>query len=299
MMQVLFRPKMDKCARVGICLSGQGSNAEQILRTWRIRRGKPFKVCCLITDRPESSSSRALGQRFAIPLIEHDLKDFYLKRGLMNTGLSTQTGREIRDEWTEVLRRKLINLELDFLVFAGFIPLTNIVEDYLCLNMHPGDLSYEKNGQRHLTGLHTVPTERAILENLAYLRSSVIISQAYRAHTINHDIDSGPLLGISIKIPLDLQGYSYAELRQIYQARPERCPRQGFQDPLEKLAKYNQERLKKSGDLIIFPRVVIDVAKGKFALNKSKELYYQDQGQWRAIKAVCYSAVSQILIPSF
>jgi hypothetical protein len=153
--------------------------------------------------------------------------------------------------------------------------------------VHPGDLMYRKEGRRHLVGLHTVPIERAILEGLDELRSSVIQALPYSAGA---DMDNGPILGLSAAVPIDLQGVALEDLRRQFQARPERRPKDGYGDPLERLAKANQDTLKERGDWVVLPPVVEDVAAGRFGTDTANELYFRLGTAWHPVETVVYAA---------
>lgn len=249
-----------------IFLSGGGSNAEALLAA----APKSWRPTVLVSDYPQASRARALSEQFGIPLIEADIRAFYAAHGLESIALSTARGREVRDLWTDSMRRKLAPFDIGFGILAGFVSLTNITSDFPCLNIHPGDLTYEIDGRRELVGLHTVPVEKAILQGLPFLRSSVIVAMPFQSEA---DIDSGPILGISEPVPVELGSRTLNELRAIAAARPPKKPRGGWQDPLESLAREHQERLKIDGDLVIYPRVVEDFAAGRFRL-REKRLYY-------------------------
>jgi hypothetical protein len=151
--------------------------------------------------------------------------------------------------------------------------LTNMAEDFPCLNVHPGDLTYLRDGKRHLVGLHTVPIERAILAGLTALRSSVIVATPF--HGDGSDMDSGPILGMSPPVPVDLQGTSVEALRTIAAERPAARPPGGYGDLLERIAAHNQRLLKEGGDWIVFPPVVFLVAQGRFALGPTGEVFFR------------------------
>ena len=125
------------------------------------------------------------------------------------------------------------------------MPLTNLTADFPCLNVHPGDLTVEDSGRRLLVGLHTIPIETAILRGFDHLRSSVIVAQTYTG--AGGEMDSGPVLGVSPKVGIDLQGRSLDELRGIAARRPPQRPVGGFKDSLESIASHNQNLLKKGG----------------------------------------------------
>ncbi len=267
-----------------IFLSGSGSNAERILEKWQAAGRAGLKIEALVTDRPQTSRALELGQNFGVPVVAHDIREFYAARGLKRISIATPEGRTVRAAWTEELRRRLAAHAVDFAIFAGFVPLTNITADFPCLNVHPGDLTYEKNGARYLVGLHTIPIERAILEGLDHLRTSVIIAEPYEGRGEN--MDAGPILGISPKVPLDLGGRTLAELREIAARRPDQRPPKGYGDELEAIAKDNQDTLKEGGDWVVFPRVVFDFAAGNFGHDDRGGLYYRGETDWQPVKTV-------------
>jgi folate-dependent phosphoribosylglycinamide formyltransferase PurN len=271
---------------VAILLSGSGSNAERVLERVRAEAAAPCEVVVLVTDAPETSRARELGRRFELPVVEHDIRRFYADHGEARVSIATPRGRELRERWTDGLRSRLAPQRLDFAVFAGFVPLTNLTSDLLCLNVHPGDLTYRKAGRRYLVGLHTVPIERAISEGLGSLRSSVIQALPYSA---GEDMDNGPILGLSDAVPVDLQGAALEELAKLAQARPERRPKEGYGDRLELLAKVNQERLKVNGDWLILPPVVLDVAAGRFGTDAAGGLYFRPEAEWLPVETVVYT----------
>lgn len=294
--KLFFTPRSGAKARAAVFLSGSGSNAERILEKWAAEGRDLFDIAALVTDRPERSRAREIGAAFNVPVVEHDIFAFYRRRGLRRVSLGTDEARQARAAWTDELRAQLAPLEIDLGLFAGFIPLSNITADFPCLNVHPGDLTYLKDGQRLLIGLHTVPIEIAILEGLNYLRSSVILADSY--HGGGDDMDSGVILGISAKVSIDLHGYSLDELGEIAARRPERRPPKGYQDELEELAGQNQELLKEGGDWVVFPRVAFDFAAGKFALGDSGQLLYREGNDWQPVRTVVYGPEQREILPA-
>ena len=274
--------------QVGIFLSGSGTNAERVLDCLAHLDDPPVAVTALVTDAPETSRAHELGQRFGIPVVASDIRRFYEQHGERRVSIATPSGQEVRQLWTDGLRRLIEPCEFDFAVFAGFVPLTNLTEDFPCLNVHPGDLTYTENGRRLLVGLHTIPIERAILAGLGYLRSSVIIAQAYTGK--GGEMDSGPVLGVSGQVPIDLRGHAPEELRDAFAQRPAQRPKGGYADALELVAKANQEALKIHGDWVVLPRVVMDYAAGRYALDQQGLLHYRDGDgdRWLPVETVVY-----------
>ena len=259
-----------------IFLSGSGTNAEKILAQFQqpgiIRHWVPQ---VLVTDRPKSSRAGIIAEKYHLPLIEHGIAAFYRRHGLSRVTVATEEGRRVRELWSAALLEKLRHCNVDFVILAGFVSLTNIAAALPCLNVHPGDLTYEKDGRRYLTGLHTVPVELAILEGIPWLRSSVILVKPFSGNP--DEVDSGHILGISEKMRLDLRGHSVEELRGIFRARTKGHVHGANQDLLSELANYNQERLKSAGDHVVYPEVIDDFARNRFTESEDGKLQYDGE----------------------
>ena len=257
--------------RMAIFLSGSGSNAEKLLSSPEVVQAAEPVV--LVTDAPEKSRASEIAANHNLPVVEFSIREFYRNHGLKSISLATEAGRQARELWTAELRQKLEKFAIDFIVLAGFEPLSNITNDYPCLNVHPGDLSVtDSRGTRLYVGLHSRPIEAAILAGEKSLRASVIIAQSF--NDADKDVDNGLLLGISQSMPIDFQGLTLEELKKIKANRPERKPVGGWKDELEALAMRSQNELKISGDHIILPLVVRDFA-GKCFAWKDNKLYYR------------------------
>ncbi|MFA6716961.1 MAG: hypothetical protein WCS27_16395 [Victivallaceae bacterium] len=270
--------------RGAVFLSGSGSNAEKVLE-YRKKTDMPWRPAAIITDAPEKSRAAEIAAKYELPLVELSIREFYRQHGERKVSLATENGRRVRELWTAALRQKIAPYEIDFGILAGFVPLSNITGDFPCLNVHPGDLTVERNGRRLLVGLHAVPTELAIINGFKTIRSSVIIAQPYTGQ--GGEMDSGPVLGVSPQMVLDLQGKTCEELLAQYNQRPARKPAGGWNDDLGRIAAANQERLKEAGDWIVFPQVVNDFAAGRFAVDGG-ELYYKKESGWEKVKTVEY-----------
>jgi len=280
----------DKCPNVAIFMSGTGTNAEKVLEN---RDTEAWQPAVIVTDAPEASRAAEIAANFSLPLVALDIRKFYREHGETRISLTTARGREIRELWTTELRRLLSEYHIDFAILAGFVPLTNITADFPCLNVHPGDLTVEVNGSRLLVGLHAIPVEIAILQGHDALRSSVIIAQAYSG--IGGEMDSGPILGISSAVPLDLQGHELNELTSVAESRPTTRPIGGYKDILAEIADHNLDLLKRSGDWIVLPGVVNDFAAGNFATADDGSLKFCVNGIWQKITTVEYGEDKYLL----
>lgn len=269
-----------------IFLSGSGSNAEMLLRDWRENRSEiPYEIGALVTDRPRSSRAAGLAKEYGLPLAAVDIADFYAEHGEDGIALTTARRRELREQWTEALRRELKQYRIDFGLLAGFVPLTNITRDYPCLNVHPGDLTIEdSSGRRILAGLHYKPVETAIVKGFGILRSSVILAGPYTGSGVC-EMDTGHVLGVSAPLHLQLNGIPLEKLQEIYWARKSG---EKIEDALRAVAWRNVEALKRSGDHVVFPAVARDFAGGRFGFSGETLFFRTDRGTFAPVKTVEY-----------
>ena len=256
---------------MAIFLSGGGSNAEKLLNDRQVLEYTNPVV--LVTDAPEKSRARIIAEQHKLPVVEFSIREFYRNHGLATTSLATEKGRQVRELWTNELRQKLAPYQIDFGVLAGFEPLSNITDDFPCLNVHPGDLSVvDADGNRCYVGLHSRPVESAILAGEKTLRASVIIALSFS--DAGKDMDNGILLGISQPMNIDFGNLTLDELKKIKSLRSGKKPAGGWKDALEELALRSQEQLKYCGDHIILPLIVRDFALRRFGWMDGK-LYYR------------------------
>ena len=266
-----------------IFLSGTGTNAAKLLDGWRSGTFTGWTPRVLVTDKPETSRARALAAEFGLPLVEHDIAKFYRERGLEKIALTSERALQVREEWTGALIRLLMPYSVHFGILAGFVPLSNITCVLPCLNVHPGDLTLEEDGRRYLAGLQRLPVETALLRGHAPLRSSVIVAQAFTGGA--KEMDSGPVLGISAPVPVDLMGATVAELKACREAREGKKPAEYRGDLLMRVAERNLDNLKEHGDWVVFPQTVDDFARNKFSLDADGTLRYEGN----PVKTVEYS----------
>lgn len=264
-----------------ILTSGTGTNADNLLASRNLCDEPRWRPSVIVTDRPESAAS-ALAQEYGVPYVEHDIAAFYRARGQKKVSIATDEGMQIREEWTDALREKLTPYQIDFGVFAGFIPLTNLVSDFPCLNVHPGNLTVrDSSGRRVLTGLHAIPVEKAILRGDTELRSSVIVVRSISRGAA--EMDEGPVLGISGAIKLDISPEFREDLLHTAEKRAGKKRAEYKDDLLARTAEFYLERLKIGGDWVLLPQVVDDFAAGKFAFDGSALFYGGKQ-----VKTVIY-----------
>jgi folate-dependent phosphoribosylglycinamide formyltransferase PurN len=276
----------NRAARAAVFISGEGSNAVKLLESKAY--GDKWQAAVIVSDRPETSNAADIAARFGLPFAGLDIKKFYESHGEKRVSLMTPAGREIRELWTERLRKMIAPFKVDFGILAGFVPLTNISSDFPCLNIHPGDLLYLKEGSRYLVGLHKIPVERAILEGLDTLRSSVIIAQTYSGG--GEGMDSGPVLAVSVPVKIDLNGYTLETLRSVAAERESLGGKRVAGDILSEVAAANLEQLKRQGDWTTFPPAVEAFASGRYGTDGHGGFFFYDAGEWLAIRTVEFSS---------
>ena len=290
--QPFLSPVSGSRPRAAIFLSGGGSNAERLLGGLRAAGpAASWECAALVTDAPAVSRAAELAKSFDIPLVANDIREFYKAGGETRVTLATPRGRELREAWTDALRQQLAPHRPEFGILAGFVPLTNLTGDFPCLNVHPGDLTYLKDGRRWLVGLHTFPIERAIVEGLDELRSSVIVALPYTGS--GGDMDNGPILGLSPAVPVTLGGQTLEYWRAVAARRPAQRPAGGWKDELEALAAVNLNNLKEGGDWVVFPKAVAAFARGLYARDEAGELLLRAGSGWLPVETVVYAPDAQ------
>ncbi len=269
-----------------IFLSGSGSNAEVLLNDWQENRESiSYEIGVLVTDRPRTCRAPELARKFNLPLVAVDIAEFYAANGEDAIALTTPKRRELRERWTDQLRRELKPYQVDFVLLAGFVPLTNITRDYPCLNVHPGDLTIEdSSGRRILAGLHFKPVETAIVKGMEILRSSVIIAGTYTGNGTG-EMDTGHVLGVSAPMHVQLNGIELGKLQEIYWNRK---AGEKAEDVLRAIAWRNLEDLKHAGDHVVFPAVARDFASGRFGYSGDRLYFRLDGGSFAEVKTVEY-----------
>ncbi|MBE6389559.1 MAG: DUF2062 domain-containing protein [Lentisphaerae bacterium] len=280
----LFIPRPgDVPARIAICMSGAGSNAEVIL-SLAASGASGYVPVVIFTDNPEASGAAGLSAKYNVPMEHLDIRAFYREHGEDDIQLNSEKRRQLRNIWSEKVWQILQKYQCDFAVFAGFVPLTNLADKLPCLNVHPGDLTLKNpDGSRRYAGLHCKPVEKAVLDRCKFLRSSVILVQSYSGSG-QHDLDGGPVLGISAPVQVDLHNSTYEELETIYRQRG-KAP---FNDRLRQIALGNIENLKIQGDHVVFPQVISLFAKGCYASDDDGRLFFRESadGRWNEVETV-------------
>lgn len=212
--------------KVGIFLSGVGSNARAILEG----AGKNYSVEFLFSDNINSSAA-ALGAEFNVPVILLSIESFFKHCSLSIADIYH------RKAYDSKIIKAIQPYKVDCIALAGYqwIVTSFIWNNYITFNVHPGDLLKENKGERIYTGNGAI--RKAIINEEEYVRSTV--------HIVNGGIDTGRILLQSAPISL-----MYPE---------------GWENtPLPELEKLNRQRIKLWGDHVIYPLALNLWADGVF-----------------------------------
>lgn len=234
--------------RVAGLMSGSGTNIRRIIE-WQLRLEKengkaPFEVVAIFSNNAGSKAVE-IGRDFDIPVIVRDMKSWYAKRG---THLTDMKLRRVFDSETV---KALSPYKVQVAVYGGYMAVATevLINAFLGVNVHPADLSItDEKGKRRFTGDH------AVLDTILAGEKTI----ASTTHIIEPEVDGGRLLMISKPIAVEIPAGT--DLSDLQSAR--------------KIAEMNQERLKKEGDWIIFPKTIEYLANGRFTQDEQGILHF-------------------------
>ena len=157
-------------------------------------------------------------------------------------GVSTATAATIR---------ALSPFNISVAAYAGYMSIATkpLIDAFLGVNVHPADLSITNTeGTRKYVGDHAVMD--AILAGEKYICSTT--------HIMRERVDYGEILMISKPMEVILDS-------DFDKNNP---------DSVKKAEKSNQSRLKEAGDWEIFPKTILDISQGRYAIDTSRNVYY-------------------------
>lgn len=244
----LYNPAQGPMQVAGF-MSGSGSNLRKIIeheRELAQRHGQaPYHVAVIFSDNPKSNAA-AIGTEYKLPVIIHDIKQFYQERNKPLRDLA------VRAEFDQYTVEALTPHHIAAAAYAGYMSIATsvLINAYLGINVHPADLSIMQNGQRKYTGLH--PVRDAILAGEPELRSTT--------HLVSEQVDGGKILMISEALPVTINNFSSL-------SRTEQ----------NTIADTYQNQLKEIGDWVIFSKTLEYLATGRFAQDDAGQLYCDQQ----------------------
>ncbi len=237
--------------RVAAFMSGSGTNIIKLLEREKHLKSRdgssPYEVVFIFSDRSDGASH---GERIAletgIPYFSYDIRAFHRLRGFPRK-VSVPEGLSARKEFDRVPANLITAFEIDMIALGGYMSYTTLNR---CVNVHPADLSIlAQNGERKYVGDNAVFD--AIAAGETTLRSSTLWT--------DQGVDTGPLLMVSDPLQVKLPDSFESIVRD--------------KQKLIQVAEAHQDRLKEVGDWKIFPQTIEMIARGRFALDESNNVY--------------------------
>lgn len=239
----VINPARGKLRVLGYC-SGSGNT---LWKAYELQKqmessveGCPFEIVGIFADNPESKAVAAAKQ-YGVPWEAIDIRKYYADR---NAPLKD---RAIRAEYDKEAMALVEKFHADMIMLAGYVWATTdiVLDNYLVMNVHPADLAVlDENGHRLLAGANGIKS--AFDCNMDYLRAS--------AHLATKELDAGPLLVRSPKVPVDYT------LHEDYETR--------FRYYLKLVNDQNR---------LVGARAVLELALGNFAVDDENHLYYKGE----------------------
>src|SRR3989338_3730924 len=245
----LYHPESGRM-RVASLMSGNGSNLRKIIEHGRAiesREGRaPYQVVVIFSDNPASNAEK-IGNEYGIPIVVRDLGSFYKERGNPRRDLI------LRAEFDEGTVEALKPFNVDVAAYAGYMSIATpvLINSFLGVNVHPADLSVMNGDKRKYTGDHAV--RDAIVAGEKQLKATT--------HIIEQQVDYGRILMVSS--PLDVNLPAGFDM--------------GNRDQVNSVSDAHQNRLKKIGDWVIFPRTLEYLADGKYSQDERGNLYFDNK----------------------
>ncbi len=220
--------------RVAGLMSGAGSNMRKVLEHQKELNDAVYQVVVIFSDCIKSNAAK-IGKEFGIPVVVRDIKEFYRTQGMKRSNLS------IRPQFDAETVLALKPYAAAVAAYGGYMSIASsvLIDSFLGVNVHPADLSIERNGKRVYTGDCAVVD--AMNAGEAYIHAST--------HLVTTEVDGGSILMISKPVKVLTN-----------------------QSPEE-----NQNRLKEQGDWVIFPKTLEYIAQGRFARDQEGLLYFDNK----------------------
>lgn len=243
MLKPIINPARGKMRVLGYC-SGSGNTLWKALELQKqmeqTAEGCPFEIVGIFADNPESKAVLA-AQKYGIACEAIDIRQFYAERE------KPLKDRAVRAEYDRCAMELVEKFHADVIMLAGYVWATTdeILDRYLVVNVHPGDLAVtDETGRRLLAGANGIKS--AFDNHMDHLRAS--------AHLATKELDAGPLLVRSPKIPVDYT------MHETYEDR--------FRYYLKLVNEQNR---------MVGARAILELALGNFATDENGKLFYRGE----------------------
>lgn len=241
MLKPIINPAHGKLRVMGYC-SGSGNTLWKAFELQRAmeqtQEGCPFEIVGIFADKPDCKAV-ATAEQYGIPWESIDIRQYYADHG------TPLKDRVLRAQFDAEALARVEKFHADMILLAGYVWATTdiILDNYLVVNVHPADLAItDDTGRRLLAGANGIGS--AFEHRMDYLRAT--------SHLATKELDAGPLLIRSPKVPVDYTLHEDEEAR--------------FHHYLKMVN--HQSRL-------VGARTVLELALGNFAVDDEKHLYHK------------------------
>jgi len=195
--RLIYDPEVGELSMRLVCfMSGTGTNVTKIIEHQFNYKTKgkscPYETVLIFTDVNDDRIdeegrkmcyAKDISERFHIPYICNDIRDFYQSRGH-----KTIRDLSLRRDFDGVTLEKIKEHDVDAIALGGYMSIISrpLLDEFpgRIFNVHPADLSVMEGEKRKYVGLHAV--RDAILAGERYLYSTT--------HVVRERVDEGEIL---------------------------------------------------------------------------------------------------------
>jgi len=232
--------------RIAAFMSGSGSNLEKILEHEKDLENElgqsPYKVVVIFSDNPRSKAV-SISAKYDLPVLTRSIRAFYESKNQPKENLN------LRVEFDSRTVKSLRPFAATVIAYAGYMSIVTkpLIDAYLGVNVHPADLSLlDAFGKRKYTGAKAVMN--AVYDGQREIRSTT--------HLVEEEVDCGKILMISPPVKIGV-GRGSRDFGVLFP-----------------MIKQYQEKLKQTGDWVIFPLTLQYIAEGRYAKDLDGNLYF-------------------------
>lgn len=243
MLKPIINPAKGKLRVLGYC-SGSGNTLwkayELQIAMEKTPEGCPFEIVGIFADNPNSKAV-STAVRYGIPWEAIDIRAYYQKYQ------KPLKDRQLRAQFDKKAMALVEKFQADIILLAGYVWATTdiILDNYLVINVHPADLAVlGDDGHRVLAGANGIKS--AFDLNMESLRAS--------SHLATKELDAGPLLVRSPKVPVDYTLHTNYEERFRYYLK-----------------------LVNEQSRMVGARTILELALGNFFLDENHHLFYREK----------------------
>jgi acetyltransferase len=210
----------------------------------------PFEIVGVFSSKDDAKAV-ATAEKLGVPYAVIDIKDYYRQHG------KPLSDKALRREYDAAALELVRPMKGDAILLAGYVWATTdcLLDEYLIINVHPADLTILKDGKRAYAGGNGVGDALQAREP----------ELAASSHLATKEIDGGPLLLVSERIPVDYTLHKNEQDRMRHY-----------------LALVNEQNRR------VGARTLLELALGNFAYDDDGKIYYQGRAVPQGVRIECW-----------